>query len=1030
MLIALLGQPLFGQVAPGTRIENKALMQYTLLNGDPRSAESNLVWFEKKQIGEMTLQQMISPISAIRGDTVLVGDTIRYVLKIRNSGSVVLTNININDSIPESLNIVTISDNAQRSGNVVTSIVSTMSIGAVDSVWIIVQLRTNLPNKLTIVNTASAESDQTSRQYAVHEIFTKVVVPDRSCRVSLRTTSSLVIGNGINASVIEAFLSDTLGRPKPDGTPLTFSITNGFFSNGQSTIVVPTLDGYAVDSVRALIVSSNIDTAFISVSAGDPEVCSASSTILVIFYPGAIGGIVDNGQTDHPTANALVHVYSSDGQLVGSMQTGTDGKYLIPVPKTDRYHVAITTTNIFGGTSTATMYVTVDVPGMGGNSPVSGGNQIKGSLFYLASHRPIPAAGIKLMLSPIGTNVPAKQRLVETSAFLTPIDSTVTDSTGAYLFENITPGIYEVAISHPSIQGKDTVRNVGGGELVTDVNIAAVLNSSLSFSKQGPAQVSPGDTALYTITAGNTGTLLMTSVVIIDTLDTNMNFISASSSGVYEPASHRILWNVGTLPAGSQLQYSVRTAFADSLHATFTAWNRASITSNEIIPTSTRTFTNVYVPSKLQIWKTSSVSSAQPGDTVTYDINVENAAGATKDSLRVHDALPTQVRFLTATSLAQYDSSAHLLSWSIDSLSVGQPWQTSVKTIVCSDMPAGEVTYTNTADLIWHESSTTSSSDSRSHAEVTTVVSYLQVSKQALRKIVDIGDFVGYIVRVTNTSTTSIARHVILADRIPFGFSYAAHSSVLDSVRIADPSGIQELRWHLVDSLLPNTTLTFSYRLVVGAGGIEGTGINTAQAFATTSTGRAIGSATASERIEVQRGVFTYRGLIIGKVFYDDNRNVAQDEGEEGVKNVELMMEDGTRVITGDDGKYSLPDVPPGLHVIKVRQHTLPEGVVLLPGYGAFAHDPSSRFVKLTEGNIARADFYLARKVVPFDTVLARRRIDSVIVIDSVARSANPRQFKENKNFQHPVDGENIQVDGTVTTTRSTPVTKRIEQKY
>ena len=113
-----------------------------------------------------------------------------------------------------------------------------------------------------------------------------------------------------------------------------------------------------------------------------------------------------------------------------------------------------------------------------------------------------------------------------------------------------------------------------------------------------------------------------------------------------------------------------------------------------------------------------------------------------------------------------------------------------------------------------------------------------------------------------------------------------------------------------------------------------------------------------------------------------------------------------------------------------MRQHTLPEGVVLLPGYGAFAHDPSSRFVKLTEGNIARADFYLARKVVPFDTVLARRRIDSVIVIDSVARSANPRQFKENKNFQHPVDGENIQVDGTVTTTRSTPVTKRIEQKY
>ena len=920
-------------------------------------------------LGNTTARPELQIIKTASADTVLTGDSLRYVLRFQNSGNTVLKDVIIRDTMPASLMIIAVSGNAQRVGNAVSAAIGALSAGAIDSIWIIARLRSDLPNRFTIINTAWAESDQTPGRKASCQIITKVVVADRSCRVSLRATPGVVIGNGISASVIEAFVSDAGGQPKPDGTPVTFSTTNGFFSNGQGTIIMPTLDGRAVDSVRALIVSHSIDTANVTVSAGDPEICSASSTVMAVFYPGAISGIVHNGQTGQPGVNALVSVYSSAGQLVGSVRTGSDGKYIVAVPKTDTYRVTITTTNAFGEISTATMEVAVVVPGTGGNAPVFGNNQITGSIFFVASHRPVPAAGVTLLLSPIGTKAAVRSRFSKTPVSLAPIDSTVTDSTGAYLFEKIPAGTYELAISHPLIQGKDTVQNTGEGELVTDVNIAVVLNPSLSFSKLGPAQQSLGDTALYTITARNTGTLSLSNTVIIDTLDARMNFVEASSPGSYDAAGHRIVWNMGILAAGSQIQYAARVAFADTLRATFTARNVASITSNEIDPASTQTFTRVDVPSKLRIWKTSSVSSAQPGDTVTYTIVVENTAGATADSMRVGDVLPVQVRFLAAVPPASSDSITHHLRWFIDSLQVGQQWQASVKTIVRSDLPAGEVAYTNTADLLWRDSSITSGADAHSHAQVTTVVSYLQVSKQAVRKIVDIGDFAGYVVRITNTSTVSTARYVVLADRIPFGFAFIAGSSVLDSIRVADPSGNKELRWRLADSLAPNASLTFSYRLVVGAGGSEGTGVNTAQAFATTSAGNALVSASVSERIEVRRGVFTERGIIVGKVFYDDNRNAEQDEGEEGVKNVELMMEDGTRIITGDDGKYSLPDVPPGLHVIKVRQHTLPEGTHLLPGYGAFAHDPSSRFVKLTESNIARADFYLARKIEPVKSV-------------------------------------------------------------
>src|ERR1035438_4607854 len=54
-----------------------------------------------------------------------------------------------------------------------------------------------------------------------------------------------------------------------------------------------------------------------------------------------------------------------------------------------------------------------------------------------------------------------------------------------------------------------------------------------------------------------------------------------------------------------------------------------------------------------------------------------------------------------------------------------------------------------------------------------------------------------------------------------------------------------------------------------------------------------------------------------------DARSVSQvecREGEVGVKGVELWMEDGTRITTGDDGKFSLPNVKPGQHVLRVNE--------------------------------------------------------------------------------------------------------------
>jgi hypothetical protein len=70
-------------------------------------------------------------------------------------------------------------------------------------------------------------------------------------------------------------------------------------------------------------------------------------------------------------------------------------------------------------------------------------------------------------------------------------------------------------------------------------------------------------------------------------------------------------------------------------------------------------------------------------------------------------------------------------------------------------------------------------------------------------------------------------------------------------------------------------------------------------------------------------------------------------------------MEDGTRITTGDDGHYSVPQVMAGERVLRVDRGTLPTGSRLVAGGTAFSDDPISRFVTMAEGGIVRADFYL-----------------------------------------------------------------------
>ncbi len=143
-----------------------------------------------------------------------------------------------------------------------------------------------------------------------------------------------------------------------------------------------------------------------------------------------------------------------------------------------------------------------------------------------------------------------------------------------------------------------------------------------------------------------------------------------------------------------------------------------------------------------------------------------------------------------------------------------------------------------------------------------------------------------------------------------------------------------------------NQESVFTFPMVLTSGIVPGKSYDL-RLFARDSAG--LVSETVIVLIRAELDPLFDEGTIIGKVFNDENQNTVQDKGEAGVPWVRLMTEEGIVVITDEHGRYHIPGVKPGRHVVKVDGHTLPEGT-------AFVSEESF-LVKTTPGIMNKANF-------------------------------------------------------------------------
>ncbi len=301
----------------------------------------------------------------------------------------------------------------------------------------------------------------------------------------------------------------------------------------------------------------------------------------------------------------------------------------------------------------------------------------------------------------------------------------------------------------------------------------------------------------------------------------------------------------------------------------------------------------------------------------------------------------------------------------------------------------------------------------------------LVVEKTAIADRVEPGEEITYHLDIRNSSTGDYSE-VTIVDALPFGFKYVPGSAHIDGERLEDPERIQlSESTHLVDgndrgmifmvdTVAAGESRLLQYRLLATAAALESNGLNAVNASATTLSGLTVVSSVSTAQVKiVQQGVLSDKAILFGKVYVDSSCDDIQNNGEWPIGGVRLYMQDGTYVITDEDGQYSLFGLDPGFNVLKVDNTTLPEGLTLKPLDSRHGADPDSRFVELSVGDYHRADFAaLCPKengIAIFEKIKRRNRsLVTPWILDSDS------SYTSNEKWFNGADDERAIADGDV----------------
>ena len=263
----------------------------------------------------------------------------------------------------------------------------------------------------------------------------------------------------------------------------------------------------------------------------------------------------------------------------------------------------------------------------------------------------------------------------------------------------------------------------------------------------------------------------------------------------------------------------------------------------------------------------------------------------------------------------------------------------------------------------------------------------LTIQKTSDMTTAGIGDFVPYTLSINNNTATPFASAQIV-DYLPSGFLYQKGSARQNGMAIPDPVISADARTMTFNlSLAASATATVRYVVEVTPAAHTGAADNTAAA-----TG-GLTSNTAHASVLVTQDLYGDKALLVGRVI-DGSCDDKVDNDAKGLANARILLEDGTYILTDQEGRWHMDNLRPGTHVVQLDLDSLPKDyeVVACEKNDRFAGRAYSQFVNIRGGTLWRADFYVQKKapetVRIMQTLSAQPANDATIVSLALDSSA------------------------------------------
>ncbi len=397
---------------------------------------------------------------------------------------------------------------------------------------------------------------------------------------------------------------------------------------------------------------------------------------------------------------------------------------------------------------------------------------------------------------------------------------------------------------------------------------------------------------------------------------------------------------------------------------------RSSASGAPIVATSNPAMTDIAAVPMVLTKQVSPVGIAGPGDTLVYTLGFSNPSASALTNVVLVDPLDPLIDSVSSVTTGSvpdtgsgtgvipltgiWDPVVREVRWTIPVLGPGSRGEVQFHARL-SPALTGESIVVNAFQSFSDQDPNAVTSPA---VQSTVVAPALSLFLAAARERVEIGDVVGFEIRVGNSDPALDLFGTTVTLRLPDGFRYVEGTLSAAGRSIASPAlaGRGRTVEAAVGDLPPGESVVLSLAATASPSAERGVLTAKATAEAVTASGTPVIAQPSSAQLRLVEGLFSSQAVIAGRVFADADGDGTWSPGDPVVPGARLFLEDGTQVITDIAGKYHIEGIRPGLHVLKLDPESVPEA---MPGAASWLRASGStgvQFVDLGAGDLFKAN--------------------------------------------------------------------------